>query len=85
MAVALPACGGEDEPPASKPAAGSVAPDQFKGMEKRVGELEKEVDTLRKDLESERDEQSSNDDPPADDWLALSTRAGTKRDRYRAG
>jgi hypothetical protein len=50
-ALALPACGGGDEPAAQNPASEQAPPERVGQLERRVKELEQENQSLRRQLE----------------------------------
>jgi protein TonB len=74
--LVLPACGGE-EASKPRPAAESVPRQEVQGVERRVGDLEKEIIKLRQDLEGVRNEQSSAEDAGADGAPADPSAPGT--------
>ncbi|CAN5621552.1 hypothetical protein BH24ACT24_BH24ACT24_07810 [soil metagenome] len=74
--LVLPACGGE-EASKPRPAAESVPRQEVQGVERRVGDLEKEIIKLRQDLEGARNEQSSAEDAGADGAPADPSAPGT--------
>jgi hypothetical protein len=74
--LVLPACGGE-EASKPRPAAESVPRQEVQGVERRVGDLEKEIIKLRQDLEGVRNEQSSAEDAGADGAPADPSDPGT--------
>jgi hypothetical protein len=74
--LVLPACGG-DEASNPRPAAESVPRQEVQGVERRVGDLEKEIIKLRQDLEGVRNEQSSAEDAGAAGAAADPSAPGT--------
>ena len=74
--LVLPACGGE-EASKPRPAAESVPRQEVQGVERRVGDLEKEIIKLRQDLEGVRNEQPSAEDAGADGAPADPSAPGT--------
>ena len=82
--LVLPACGG-DEASNPRPAAESVPREEVQGVERRVGDLEKEIIKLRKDLEGVRNEQSSAEDAGAAGAAADPSAPGTGTGTADAG